>query len=97
LATIRANGSVKKQPRDKISARIDPDVLEAVERVGEVERRPISSVVRNVFSDSVCPQPMQIDSRLARKTLPRRKRRRTCCMSVPCAKESTRIANGCYI
>jgi len=43
--------SVKKQPRDKVSARIDPDVFEAVERVAEVERRPLSSVVRNVLED----------------------------------------------
>jgi hypothetical protein len=43
--------SVKKQPRDKVSARIDPDVFEEVERVAEVERRPLSSVVRNVLTD----------------------------------------------
>jgi hypothetical protein len=42
--------SVKKQPRDKVSARIDPDVFKEAGRVAEVERRPISSVVRNVLS-----------------------------------------------
>jgi hypothetical protein len=43
--------SLKKPPRDKVSARIDPDVFELVERIAEVERRPISSVVRNVLPD----------------------------------------------
>jgi predicted transcriptional regulator len=42
---------IRKQPRDQVSARLDPDVLEVVQHVAEVERRPISSVVRNVLSD----------------------------------------------
>jgi hypothetical protein len=41
----------KKQPRDQVSARLDPDVLEVVQHVAEVERRPISNLVRNIVSD----------------------------------------------
>ena len=37
--------------RESISARLDPEVLEVVERVAERERRPVSSLVRNVLSD----------------------------------------------
>jgi predicted transcriptional regulator len=40
-----------KKPRDQISARLDPDVLEVVQHVAEVERRPISSVIRNALTD----------------------------------------------
>jgi hypothetical protein len=43
--------SSKKQPRDSVSARLDPDILEIVQYVAAVERRPVSSVVRNVLSD----------------------------------------------
>jgi hypothetical protein len=42
--------SSKKQ-REQVSARLDPEVLEVVQRTAEVERRPISSVVRNVLED----------------------------------------------
>jgi hypothetical protein len=55
----------KKQPRDQVSARIDPDVLEVVERVPEVERRPISSVVRNVLSDWARARESQAESGVA--------------------------------
>jgi hypothetical protein len=37
--------------REQISARLDPEVLAIVEHVAEVERRPVSSLVRNVLSD----------------------------------------------
>jgi hypothetical protein len=37
--------------REKVSARLDPEVLEVVERVPEDERRPISSLIRNIVSD----------------------------------------------
>ena len=37
--------SSKKQPRDQVSARLDPEVLEVVQHVADAERRPISSVV----------------------------------------------------
>jgi len=37
--------------RDTLSARVDPDVLEVVERVAEAERRPVSNLVRNILSD----------------------------------------------
>jgi predicted transcriptional regulator len=40
-----------KKPRDQISARLDADVLEVVQHVAEVERRPISNLVRNIVSD----------------------------------------------
>ena len=40
-----------KRPRDHISARLDHDVLEVVQQVAEDERRPVSSVVRNVLTD----------------------------------------------
>jgi hypothetical protein len=41
----------KRQPRDKISARLDPEISEIVHRVAETERRPVSNVVRNVLTD----------------------------------------------
>jgi hypothetical protein len=37
--------------RASVSARLDREVLEVVERVAERERRPVSSLVRNVLSD----------------------------------------------
>jgi Ribbon-helix-helix protein, copG family len=40
-----------KRQREQVSARLDPDVLEIVERVAEAERRPISNLVRNIVSD----------------------------------------------
>jgi hypothetical protein len=43
--------SPKKQPRDQITARIDPEVLAVVERVAETERRPVSNLVRNILED----------------------------------------------
>jgi hypothetical protein len=43
--------SAKKQARDQISARLDPQVLEVVQHVAEVERRPISNLVRNIVED----------------------------------------------
>ena len=32
--------SSKKQPRDQVSARLDPEVLEVVQHVADAERRP---------------------------------------------------------
>ena len=43
--------AAKKQPRDQISARLDPEVLEVVQHVAEVERRPVGAVVRNIVED----------------------------------------------
>jgi hypothetical protein len=40
-----------KKTREQVSARLDPDVLEVVQQVAEVERRPISNLVRNIVSD----------------------------------------------
>jgi predicted transcriptional regulator len=39
--------------RDSISTRLDPEVLEVVQHVAEVERRPVSHVIRNVLADWV--------------------------------------------
>jgi hypothetical protein len=41
----------EKKQREQISAWLDPEVLEIVQHVAEVERRPVSSLVRNVLSD----------------------------------------------
>jgi predicted transcriptional regulator len=43
--------AAKKQPRDQISARLDPEVLEVVQHVAEAERRPVSNLVRNIVED----------------------------------------------
>ena len=43
--------SSKKQMREQVSARLDPEVLEVVQHVAEVERRPVSNLVRNIVSD----------------------------------------------
>jgi predicted transcriptional regulator len=48
---MEAEMSSKKQPRDQVSARLDPEVLEVVQRIAEAERRPISNLVRNVLED----------------------------------------------
>ncbi len=40
-----------KHTREQVSARLDPEVLEIVQQVAEVERRPISNLVRNIVSD----------------------------------------------
>jgi uncharacterized protein (DUF1778 family) len=37
--------------RDQVSARVDPEVLELVERVAQFERRPVSNLVRNILTD----------------------------------------------
>ena len=37
--------------REQVSARLDPDVLEVVERIAAAERRPVSNLVRNIVSD----------------------------------------------
>jgi predicted transcriptional regulator len=42
-----------KKTREQVSARLDTDVLEVVQHVAEVERRPISNLVRNIVSDWV--------------------------------------------
>jgi len=39
------------QRREQVSARLDPDVIAVVEEVAAAERRPASSVVRNVLAD----------------------------------------------
>jgi len=39
------------KPRDQVTARVDHEVLEVVERVAEAERRPISNLVRNTLTD----------------------------------------------
>lgn len=37
--------------KEMVSARVDVEVLEVLERVAEDERRPISAVVRNALED----------------------------------------------
>jgi uncharacterized protein (DUF1778 family) len=39
-----------RQRRERLSARVDPDVAELVVHVAEAERRPLSSVVRNILN-----------------------------------------------
>jgi hypothetical protein len=41
----------QRQRREKVSARLDPAVIEVIEAVAEAERRPVSSVVRNIVED----------------------------------------------
>ena len=41
----------QRQRREKVSARLDPAVIEVIEQVAEAERRPVSSVVRNIVED----------------------------------------------
>ena len=43
----------QRQRRGQVSARLDPAVIEVIERVAEAERRPVSSVVRNIVEDWV--------------------------------------------
>jgi predicted transcriptional regulator len=45
--------------RDTLSARVDPEVLEIVERVAEAGRRPVSNLVRNILSDWVAARQSQ--------------------------------------
>jgi hypothetical protein len=45
------NTSEPRHRREQVSARLDPDVIEVVERVAAAERRPISNLVRNIVSD----------------------------------------------
>jgi predicted transcriptional regulator len=40
-----------KARRERVSARLDPEVVAVVERVAEAERRSVSSLVRNILSD----------------------------------------------
>jgi len=37
--------------REQIATRVDPEIVETIERVAEAERRPVSSLVRNVLTD----------------------------------------------
>lgn len=41
----------KRQQREKLSVRVDLEVLEIVKHVAELERRPIPNLVRNVLAD----------------------------------------------
>jgi hypothetical protein len=46
-----ATMSVFEHHRQRVSARLDPEVLEVVEREAARERRPVSSLLRNIVSD----------------------------------------------
>jgi hypothetical protein len=37
--------------RQRVSARLDPHVVEIVESVAQAERRPVSALIRNVVTD----------------------------------------------
>lgn len=41
----------QRRRRAQVSARLDPPILEVVERAAAAERRPVSSLVRNILSD----------------------------------------------
>jgi hypothetical protein len=41
----------EKQQRENVTARIDPEVLQVVQRVAEQERRPVSNLIRNIVAD----------------------------------------------
>jgi hypothetical protein len=51
LADMSTANHHDRERRGRVTARLDREVLEVVERVAEIERRPISSVVRNVLED----------------------------------------------
>jgi hypothetical protein len=41
----------EQRPRERVSARLDPGVIEIVESVAQGERRPVPALVRNIVSD----------------------------------------------
>jgi predicted transcriptional regulator len=41
----------RKQLREQVSARLDPELLEVVRHVAELERRPTSQLIRNIIAD----------------------------------------------
>jgi len=41
----------EKKQREQVSARLDPDLLEVVRHVAELERRPTSQLIRNIIAD----------------------------------------------
>lgn len=45
------NTSEPRHRREQVSARLDPEVLEVVEREAARERRPIGALVRNIVED----------------------------------------------
>jgi len=45
------NTSEPRHRREQVSARLDPQVLEVVEREAARERRPIGALVRNIVED----------------------------------------------
>jgi hypothetical protein len=46
-----SNTSEQRQRREQVSARLDPEIVEVIERVAAAERRPVGSLVRNIVSD----------------------------------------------
>jgi uncharacterized protein (DUF1778 family) len=53
------------QTRDRVAARVDPEVLRIVERVAEAERRPVSNLVRNILTDWARAQAGGVEKRAA--------------------------------
>jgi predicted transcriptional regulator len=48
--------STKREP---VTTRLDPEVWRIVEQVAEVERRPISNLIRNIVADWARAQTQQ--------------------------------------
>jgi hypothetical protein len=46
-----SSNNEQRQRRAQVSARLDPPILELVEHVAAAERRPVSSLVRNIVTD----------------------------------------------
>jgi len=42
-----------REPRGRVTARLDREHLAIIERIAAAERRPVSSVVRNLLEDSL--------------------------------------------
>jgi predicted transcriptional regulator len=53
------NNSNERPRLGAVSARLDPATIEIVERVAEAERRPVSSLVRNIVSDWAARQQQE--------------------------------------
>jgi predicted transcriptional regulator len=46
-----SNSDTQRRRREQVSARLDPETIAVLNRVAEVERRPLSAVVRNALED----------------------------------------------
>ena len=55
----------QQQPQSQISARVPTAVLSELERVAEIERRPVGSLVRIIISDWAQARQAQQQGRAA--------------------------------